>query len=196
MAATDALVFDAIRTPRGKGKVNGSLHSTKPVDLVVGLMHETLSRNAQARPEPRRRRRARLRLSGRGPGRRHREDGGHQGGASGHGRRPAGQPFLRVGPGGREHRRAEGRLRLGGPRVRRWRRVDVAGADGLGRRCLGDGPGDQLRHLLHPAGGRCGPDRDDRGFHARGRRRLCDPLAGARRRGLGRRQVLGVGRCR
>ena len=32
---TEALVFDAIRTPRGKGKVNGSLHSTKPVDLVV-----------------------------------------------------------------------------------------------------------------------------------------------------------------
>ena len=45
MAGTDALVFDAIRTPRGKGKVNGSLHSTKPVDLVVGLMHETLSRH-------------------------------------------------------------------------------------------------------------------------------------------------------
>jgi acetyl-CoA C-acetyltransferase len=45
MSATDALVFDAIRTPRGKGKVNGSLHTTKPVDLVVGLMHEMLSRN-------------------------------------------------------------------------------------------------------------------------------------------------------
>jgi len=45
MAATEALVFDAVRTPRGKGKVNGSLHATKPVDLVVGLMHETLIRN-------------------------------------------------------------------------------------------------------------------------------------------------------
>jgi len=50
MAATDALVFDAIRTPRGKGKVNGSLHATKPVDLVVGLMHETLSRNVKLDP--------------------------------------------------------------------------------------------------------------------------------------------------
>src|SRR2546421_7458082 len=50
MAATEALVFDAIRTPRGKGKVNGSLHSTKPVDLVVGLMHEMLSRNAKLDP--------------------------------------------------------------------------------------------------------------------------------------------------
>src|SRR3954454_16574542 len=50
MAATEALVFDAIRTPRGKGKVNGSLHSTKPVDLVVGLMHEMLVRNDKLDP--------------------------------------------------------------------------------------------------------------------------------------------------
>jgi acetyl-CoA C-acetyltransferase len=48
--ATDALVFDAIRTPRGKGKSNGSLHTTKPVDLVVGLMHETLIRNGKLDP--------------------------------------------------------------------------------------------------------------------------------------------------
>jgi acetyl-CoA C-acetyltransferase len=48
---TEALVFDAIRTPRGRGKVNGSLHTTKPVDLVVGLMHETLSRNAKLDPK-------------------------------------------------------------------------------------------------------------------------------------------------
>ena len=50
MAATEPLIFDAVRTPRGKGKVNGSLHSTKPVDLVVGLMHETLSRNPNLDP--------------------------------------------------------------------------------------------------------------------------------------------------
>lgn len=50
MAATDALVFDSIRTPRGKGKFNGSLHGTKPVDLVVGLMHETLVRNEKLDP--------------------------------------------------------------------------------------------------------------------------------------------------
>ncbi len=48
---TEALVYDAIRTPRGKGKVNGSLHTTKPVDLVVGLMHEMLSRNAKLDPK-------------------------------------------------------------------------------------------------------------------------------------------------
>lgn len=50
MASTEALVFDAIRTPRGKGKFNGSLHGTKPVDLVVGLMHETLIRNPKLDP--------------------------------------------------------------------------------------------------------------------------------------------------
>jgi acetyl-CoA C-acetyltransferase len=50
MAATEALVFDAIRTPRGKGKHNGSLHGTKPVDLVVGLMHEMLIRNERLDP--------------------------------------------------------------------------------------------------------------------------------------------------
>src|SRR5256885_8050008 len=50
MPSTEPLVFDAIRTPRGKGKSNGSLHTTKPVDLVVGLMHEMLSRNVDLDP--------------------------------------------------------------------------------------------------------------------------------------------------
>jgi acetyl-CoA C-acetyltransferase len=50
MASTEALVFDALRTPRGKGKSNGSLHSVKPVDLVVGLMHEMLARNGELDP--------------------------------------------------------------------------------------------------------------------------------------------------
>jgi acetyl-CoA C-acetyltransferase len=51
MSNSEALVFDAIRTPRGRGKVNGSLHTVKPVDLVVGLMHETLVRNEQLDPK-------------------------------------------------------------------------------------------------------------------------------------------------
>jgi len=48
---SEALVFDAIRTPRGRGKVNGSLHTVKPIDLVVGLMHETLARNEHLDPK-------------------------------------------------------------------------------------------------------------------------------------------------
>ena len=35
---TQALIFDAIRTPRGKGKAEGALHSVKPVNLVAGLL--------------------------------------------------------------------------------------------------------------------------------------------------------------
>src|SRR6201993_1498547 len=50
MAATEPLVFDALRPPRARGKVNGSRHATKPVDLVVGLMHEMLSRNPDFDP--------------------------------------------------------------------------------------------------------------------------------------------------
>ena len=42
--STDAYVYDAVRTPRGRGKANGSLHGTKPIDLVVGLIHEVQRR--------------------------------------------------------------------------------------------------------------------------------------------------------
>jgi len=35
---TQALIFDALRTPRGKGKANGALHSVKPVNLIAGLL--------------------------------------------------------------------------------------------------------------------------------------------------------------
>ena len=40
-----AFVYDAIRTPRGRGKKNGTLHEVKPVDLVVGLLDEIKQRN-------------------------------------------------------------------------------------------------------------------------------------------------------
>ncbi|MFJ3086122.1 acetyl-CoA C-acetyltransferase [Streptomyces sp. NPDC086838] len=42
--STEAFVYDAIRTPRGRGKANGALHGTKPIDLVVGLIHEIRAR--------------------------------------------------------------------------------------------------------------------------------------------------------
>ncbi|MFB7557491.1 acetyl-CoA C-acetyltransferase [Streptomyces brevispora] len=42
--STEAFVYDAIRTPRGRGKANGALHGTKPIDLVVGLIHELRGR--------------------------------------------------------------------------------------------------------------------------------------------------------
>ncbi|MEE1748119.1 MULTISPECIES: acetyl-CoA C-acetyltransferase [unclassified Streptomyces] len=42
--STEAFVYDAIRTPRGRGKANGALHGTKPIDLVVGLIDEIRNR--------------------------------------------------------------------------------------------------------------------------------------------------------
>jgi acetyl-CoA C-acetyltransferase len=43
--ATEAFIYDAIRTPRGRGKNTGSLHGTKPISLVVGLIDELRKRN-------------------------------------------------------------------------------------------------------------------------------------------------------
>ena len=41
---TEAFIYEAIRTPRGRGKKTGSLHSIKPVDLLVGLIQELRTR--------------------------------------------------------------------------------------------------------------------------------------------------------
>jgi acetyl-CoA C-acetyltransferase len=42
---TEAFVYDAIRTPRGRGKKTGSLHEVKPISLVTGLVDELRKRN-------------------------------------------------------------------------------------------------------------------------------------------------------
>jgi acetyl-CoA C-acetyltransferase len=41
---TEAFIYEAIRTPRGRGKKTGSLHSVKPIDLMVGLIQELRTR--------------------------------------------------------------------------------------------------------------------------------------------------------
>jgi acetyl-CoA C-acetyltransferase len=45
MAMSEAYIFDAIRTPRGKGKKDGSLHEVKPITLLTTLMHALEQRN-------------------------------------------------------------------------------------------------------------------------------------------------------
>ncbi|CAE6918445.1 MULTISPECIES: acetyl-CoA C-acetyltransferase [Pseudomonas] len=42
---TEAYIFDAVRTPRGKGKKDGALYSVKPVQLVAGLLTALQARN-------------------------------------------------------------------------------------------------------------------------------------------------------
>src|SRR5882757_6392584 len=48
---TEAFVYDALRTPRGRGRKTGSLHGIKPVSLVVGLIDEMRRRNPTLDPE-------------------------------------------------------------------------------------------------------------------------------------------------
>ncbi|MCX6422313.1 MAG: acetyl-CoA C-acetyltransferase [Actinobacteria bacterium] len=45
----EAYIYEAIRTPRGKGK-GGSLHGVKPVSLVTGLIHELQARHSGMDP--------------------------------------------------------------------------------------------------------------------------------------------------
>jgi len=42
----EAFLYDAIRTPRGRGKEDGALHSVKPVDLLVALLRALQERTA------------------------------------------------------------------------------------------------------------------------------------------------------
>ncbi len=43
MSQPEALIYEAVRTPRGRGRSGGALNTVKPVDLVVGLIDETLA---------------------------------------------------------------------------------------------------------------------------------------------------------
>ncbi|MGP4844883.1 acetyl-CoA C-acetyltransferase [Marinobacter sp. 1Y8] len=42
---TDAYIFDAVRTPRGRGKKDGSLHSVKPISLLTTVLKALQTRN-------------------------------------------------------------------------------------------------------------------------------------------------------
>jgi len=44
-SSNEAMIFDAIRTPRGKGKRDGSLHEVKPVTLLAGVLQELQRRH-------------------------------------------------------------------------------------------------------------------------------------------------------
>lgn len=42
---SEAYIFDAVRTPRGKGKADGSLHTVTPVNLMAGLLRDLQQRH-------------------------------------------------------------------------------------------------------------------------------------------------------
>jgi acetyl-CoA C-acetyltransferase len=43
--ANEALIYDAIRTPRGKGKAGGALYEVKPIDLLTNLLEAMQQRH-------------------------------------------------------------------------------------------------------------------------------------------------------
>ncbi|MBT5217400.1 MAG: acetyl-CoA C-acyltransferase, partial [Gammaproteobacteria bacterium] len=42
---TEAYIFDHVRTPRGKGKSDGSLHEVTPIELVTQVLKSLKNRN-------------------------------------------------------------------------------------------------------------------------------------------------------
>ncbi|GAA1659067.1 acetyl-CoA C-acetyltransferase [Kribbella alba] len=47
---SEAFLYDAIRTPRGKGKAAGALHEVKPIQLITGLLTELRERHPELDP--------------------------------------------------------------------------------------------------------------------------------------------------
>ena len=47
---TEAFLYEALRTPRGKGKPTGALHGVKPISLVTGLIDELRNRHPNLDP--------------------------------------------------------------------------------------------------------------------------------------------------
>lgn len=45
MPATDVFIYDAVRTPRGKGRADGSLNEVKPVELAATVLEAVRDRN-------------------------------------------------------------------------------------------------------------------------------------------------------
>ena len=191
---TDAYIYDAVRTPRGKGRKDGSLHEVTPVRLAVTALAGD-PRPQQARHPPGRRRGAGLRHADRRAGRRHRAHrGGHRGLCRERAGR-AGQPLLRLGPRSHQHGGGAGHVGPEPGRDRRRRRIDVAGADGLRRRRLADRSGRGDPDVLRAAGHLGRPDRHQVRHQPRRRRRLCRRIAEARQGGVGRRLLQEVDRA-
>ena len=184
----DAFIYDAVRTPRGKGKSDGSLHEVTALNLATQALGAIKRRNL-ADPsvvddvvlgcvDP-------VGEAGGDIARAAALDRGLRQ----HGRRRADQPLLRLRP-----RRDQLRVRAGDVRParhddRRRRRIDEPRRHGrLGRR-VADGSGDRDPDLL-PAAGHLGrPDRDEIRLLARRRRRLCGREPEALESVMGRRQL-------
>ena len=180
----EAYIYDAVRTPRGKGKKDGSLHEVKPVNLPASVLTEL------QRPQRPRHRSGRRRGDGRGLAGR-RAGLGHRAGRGAQGRlcRDAspGVQINRFCASGLEAvnmAAAEGDARAGRrPDDRRRRREHVPRAMGSDGGAWAQDPGDRIRRRYFVPQG-IGADLIATlvGLLARGRRRLCGGEPEARRR--------------
>ena len=111
MTVSEAFLYDAIRTPRGKGKPTGALYEVKPIQLITGLLHELRNRHPDLDPAVIDDVVLGCGDADRRPGHGHRPDRGPRRRASRDDRRGAAQPVLRLRPGGGEQ--AAQRVRSG-----------------------------------------------------------------------------------
>ena len=166
----DAFIYDHVRTPRGRGKADGSLHGTTPIQLASQVLQagaiatKSTQRSSttwfSACRAPRR------------AGRQHRARGGT-------GRRlrrdragPATQSFLRLGARGGEQCRCRRSCRASRSRDRRRRRIDVTRADGQRCGAWAADPAVAYEHEFRAARYRRRPDRHAGRLFAHGRRQL------------------------
>ena len=191
----EAFIYDAVRTPRGRGKPDGSLHEVPAVDLAVTTL-DAHPQPQRSRSDAGRGRGARLRRPGRRGGRRHRPRGGAEGRLRQGGAGRADQPLLRLGPRRGEPRGRAGDVRHEGHRHRRRRRIHEPRRHGrVGRRMAGRS-GHRHRQLLPAAGHLGGSHRHQIRLLPRRRRRLCGRVAEARRARPGTRGASPSPSCR
>ena len=163
---TDCYIYDAVRTPRGRGKKDGALHEVTALELATQALQAIRDRNHLDTSQARRRDHG-LRRSGGRAGRRHRARRRAEGGLRPDRAGRADQPLLRE--------RARGLQHGGGPdhgrpvrsRDRRRRRGDEPGADRLLGRRLAGGSLDRHSRLFRAAGDFRRSHRDARRLFAR-----------------------------
>jgi acetyl-CoA C-acetyltransferase len=175
---TEAYIFDAVRTPRGKGRKDGALHGVTPIELAATALRALRDRNALDTAlvddvvlgcvEP-------VAEQGADIARVAALYADYALTASG----VTVSRFCASGPGGLQPGGGAGHVRPVRPRRRRRRRIDVARADVLLGRRLADRPAGGGEDLFRAAGHLGRPDRHQVGLLAPRTRRL--------RRGIQRR---------
>ena len=179
----EAFIYDHVRTPRGRGKLDGALHTATTLHLAKTALAAIKTRNDLEAGRGRRRGDGLRRCDRRG-GRRHRPHGRARGRPRPSDAGRADQPLLRLRPRFGEFRRRASDV--GPARIDDWRRrrIDEPGRHRRGgRRLAGRSVAGDPR-LFHAAGRVGRSHRDQIRLLARRRRRLRRSVAAARRSGV------------